>query len=163
MDLTLRRPNACCRNSGRSFAAGETICSALVRSKDGLERIDCCSETWQGPPEGTLAWWRSAYPERESEAATLAPIDVLLDVLEQLDSIPEEAPLRYLLALELVRRRTLRVVERPVADRPKADLLQLACRRRNSEYLVAVAPPPPAAIAAVQDRLNGLLWSGGAA
>jgi hypothetical protein len=163
MDLSLRRPNACCRTSGRQFAAGETIYSALARTEGGLERFDYGSEAWQGPPENTLAWWRSAYPERESDAQMLAPVDVLLDVLEQLDGLQDEAPLRYLLALELVRRRTLRMVDRPTADRPTEEVLQLTCRRRESEYLVVVATPPPATIAAVQARLTGLLWSGGEA
>jgi hypothetical protein len=92
---------------------------------------------------------------------------VLLDVLEQLDGRPEDAAIRYLLALELVRRRVLRMVDRHAADKPAnlaaADTLLLACRRRDSEYLVPVIPPQEAAAAGVQERLTALLWSGGAA
>ena len=98
-------------------------------------------------------------------------MDVLLDVLEQLDGQPDEASLRYLLALELVRRRAVRVAEeKRDADAGDhaghgSDLhrLHLVCRRRDTAYIVAVAPPTPAGAAAVQERLAALLWSGGAA
>jgi len=167
MDLKLHRPNGCCRHTGKPFAPGEPFYSALVRSKSALERIDCCAESWQGPPEHTLAWWKSTFPESESQGSTLAPVDVLLDVLEQLDGRPEEAPLRYLLALELVRRKVLRMVDRISNDQPAAASrspeLTLACRRRDAHYTVPVASPPAESVADVQDRLSALLWSGDAA
>jgi hypothetical protein len=175
MDLKLHRPNGCCHQTGRPFAPGEPFFSALVRSKSALERIDSCVESWQGPPEHALAWWKSTFPAADSAGATLAPVDVLLDVLEQLDGRPDEAPLRYLLALELVRRRVLRTVDRISTEQPPAAAetgaggaarspeLLLACRRRDAHYSVPVALPPAEAVAAVQDRLSALLWSGDAA
>jgi hypothetical protein len=170
MDLKLHRPHGCCHRSRRQFAPGELFYSALVRSSAGLERIDCAAECWDGPPERSLAWWRSSYPAPHTGGAELAPVDVLLDVLERLDGQPDAASLRYLLALVLVRRRVLRLVERKRdagaeddAGRA-ADILQLhlACRRRDSAYTVAVAPPTAADEGAIQERLASLLWSGGA-
>jgi len=171
MDLKLHRPHGCCHRSGRPFVPGEVFYSSLVRSPAGLERIDCAAECWAGPPERTLAWWRSSYPAPQRGGPELAPVDVLLDVLERLDGQPDEAALRYLLALELVRRRVLRVAEEKrdaeagEGDGHVATLhhLQLTCRRRDTAYTVAVAPPAPAGAAAVQERLTSLLWSGGAA
>jgi hypothetical protein len=171
MDLKLHRPHGCCQRSRRPFVSGEMFYSALVRSPAGLERIDCAAECWDGPPERTLAWWRSSYPEPQGGGPELAPVDVLLDVVERLDGQPDEAALRYLLALELVRRRVLRVVEEK-RDAEAGDTagstatlhqLHLACRRRDTTYTVAVAPPAPAGAGAVQERLTSLLWSGGAA
>jgi hypothetical protein len=171
MDLKLHRPHGCCQRSRRPFVPGEVFYSALVRSPAGLERIDCAPECWDGPPERTLAWWRSSYPQAQGGGPELAPVDVLLDVVERLDGQPDEAALRYLLALELVRRRVLRVVEEKcevaagddagrVATRGQ---LHLTCRRRDTTYTVAVAAPTPAAAGVVQERLTSLLWSGGAA
>ena len=171
MDLKLHRPHGCCHRSGRPFVPGELFYSALVRSPVGLERIDCAAECWDGPPERSLAWWRSSYPAPQSAGQELAPVDVLLDVLERLDGQPDEAPLRYLLALVLVRRRVLRIVEEKhdaeaargsgrAAD-PRE--IHLSCRRRDAAYTVAVAPPASAGANAVQERLAALLWSGGAA
>jgi len=171
MDLKLHRPHGCCHRSGRPFVPGEVFYSSLVRSAGGLERIDCAAECWDGPPERMLAWWRSSYPAPQGGGPQLAPVDVLLDLLEQLDGQPDEATLRYLLALELVRRRVLRVAEEKrdaeVGDNAgRATTLQqlhLTCRRRDTAYTVTVAPPTPAGAGAVQERLTSLLWSGGAA
>jgi hypothetical protein len=162
MDLRLHRPRHACATTGRDFAAGETFYSALVRGADGLERIDCCAEAWAGPPPGALCWWRSTYAAQESAGPSLAPVEVLLDVLEELDGRPDEAALRYLLALQLVRRRVLRIVDAPADTGPAADLV-LACRKRDREYRVPVPPTAEAASPAVAERLTALVWSGGAA
>ncbi|MFN5757747.1 MAG: hypothetical protein ACK54F_10555 [Planctomycetia bacterium] len=164
MDLKLHRPNGSCGKSGRGFVPGELFYSALVRSTGAIERIDICAEAWGGPPEQSLAWWKSLYPAADSAGSTLAPVEVLLDVLEQLDGQPDEKALRYLLALELVRRRVLRVVDRHgTAAAIAPDTMLLACRRRDSEYHVQVVPARAAAADGVQERLAALLWSGGAA
>jgi hypothetical protein len=167
MDLKLHRPNGCCAKTGRPFVPGEIFYSALVRSGPALARIDCSAESWQGAPEQTLAWWRSSYPTAEAGGSTLAPVDVLLDVVEQLEGRSEDAALRYLLSLELVRRRVLRIVDGPGQERDgepaNGSHLLLACRRRDAEFLVQVVPPQAASAAGVQERLAALLWSGEAA
>lgn len=157
MDIKLRRPQASCRVSGRPFAAGEAFHSALVRADGGLERIDVAADAWTGPPPGTLATWRSTYPAGDTGGPELAPVDVLLDLLDELDGRPDEAPLRYLLALQLVRRRVLRVLDADDAA------LRLGCRRRDRDYSVTVVSAGEAAAPGVAERLTALLWSGEAA
>jgi hypothetical protein len=159
MDIDLQRPGGTCALTGHPFAPGDAICSALVRGPAGIERHDVRAEAWTGPPSGALAWWRSTVPRARSSGPVLAPTDVLLDVLEELDGRPDDAALRYLLALELVRRRALRIADGPAA----APELVLACRKRDREYRVAVADTAAAADAAVARRLTTLLWSGEAA
>ncbi|MDA1039825.1 MAG: hypothetical protein O3A37_06000, partial [Planctomycetota bacterium] len=113
--------------------------SALVREAGGLERIDCAAEAWEGPPPGTLAWWRSIYTPAAAAGPTLAPADVLLDVLEEMEGRAEEAALRYLIALQLVRRKVLRIIEQNSADASAdGETLVVACRKRRSEYRVAL-------------------------
>ncbi|NBW86609.1 MAG: hypothetical protein EBR23_07225, partial [Planctomycetia bacterium] len=133
MDLKLHRPQAACARTGRAFVAHERFHSALVRGAGGLERIDVCDEAWQGPPPETIAWWRSTFPEAHQAGPSLAPPDVLLDALESLEGNRDEEPLRYLLALQLVRRRVLRIVNEAGAA---GDELVLACRKRDREYRV---------------------------
>jgi hypothetical protein len=162
MDIKLHRPRGTCAVTGRTFAPGESFFSALVRGHGGLDRLDVAAEAWTGPPDKTLAWWRSAYPAAGSTGPELAPVDVLLDVLEELAGRPADATLRYLLALQLVRRRVLRIVDEPGGTASAGELV-LACRKRDSEYRVGVAPPASAHAADVEGRLTGLLWSGGAA
>jgi len=164
MDIRLHRPQPVCTCTGRGFAAGEPFVSALVRGAGGLVRIDVAAEAWEGPPAGTLAWWRSRYPTPGETGPVLAPVDVLLDALEALEEDPTAEPLRYLLALQLVRRKVLRILE-PAgeATAEDADTLSLACRRRERDYRVRSVTAAEAADPDVAARLEALLWSGEAA
>jgi hypothetical protein len=161
MDLKLHRPRGACAVSGRPFVPGELFYSALVRAGGDLDRLDVATEAWTGPPAASLAWWRSAYPAADAAGHELAPVDVLLDVLEEFEGRAEDAPLRYLLALQLLRRRALRIVDTPAEE--DAGTLVVACRKREREYRVPVVPPAEATAAGVEQRLMTLLWSGGAA
>lgn len=138
--------------------------SALVREAGSLDRIDCVAAAWDGPPPATLAWWRSIYTPAAAAGPTLAPADVLLDVFEAMEGRPEEAALRYLIALQLVRRKVLRIVEQTSADAAAdGETLVVACRKRRNEYRVAVVSAEEAGADGVQERLQALLWSGGEA
>ena len=179
MELKIHRPHAACTQTGRSFVAGELLVSALVRSEGRLDRYDYSADAWTGQPANTLAWWRWTYPATTATGATLAPADVLLDVLEELEGREPDAALRYLVAIELVRRRVLRFIDRPLTNRrgtevgagavsvsgqpaPPADLI-VACRKRDREYVVRTVSPQQAAAPGVEERFTALLWSGGAA
>jgi hypothetical protein len=164
MDYKLHRPQTACSRTGRVFAAGEEFISALVRGSAGLERIDVAVEAWDAPPAGTIAWWRSrSLPSGEAAGPALAPIDVLLDALEALEEQPGEEPLRYLLALQLVRRRALRIEAAGGDGEQDAAAIVLSCRRRDRDYRVRPVGPAEAGDPAVAARLTALLWSGEAA
>ena len=85
---------------------------------------------------------------------------MLLDALESLEGNRDEEPLRYLLALQLVRRRVLRIVNEAGAA---GDELVLACRKRDREYRVRSLSPDEASASGVEEKLAALLWSGDAA
>ena len=108
MDLKIQRPSPTCKETGSEFKAGDVMFSALVREEGRLLRHDWSHDAWAGAPDETLAWWRSVVPEQEDGGVSLAPVEALLDTLESLADQPEEASLRYLLALQLIRRRVLR-------------------------------------------------------
>jgi hypothetical protein len=163
MDYTFHRPQPVCRRTGRGFAVGETFFSALVRGESGLERVDVAAEAWDGPPPNTVAWWQARQSVAADTGPTLAPVEVLLDALEALDDDPAEAVLRYLLALQLVRRRALRI-EGDTADADAADrAIVFSCRRRDRDYRLRPVGVEEAADPAVSARLTALLWSGEAA
>jgi hypothetical protein len=161
MDLKLHRPLPICATTGRPFAAGEVFYSTLVRGRGVVERLDVAAEAWQGPPEQTIAWWRSRYPEAGAAGPTLAPPEVLLDALESMEEGGDD-PLRYLLALQLVRRRLLRIVDEP-DDGADEGTLRLSCRKRDREYRVRAVDAAEVAAGDVEARLAALLWSGDAA
>ena len=161
MDLKLHRPQMTCATTGRAFAPGEVFYSTLVRRRGAVERLDVAAEAWQGPPEESLAWWRSRYPQAGVVGPTLAPPDVLLDALESLEE-GGDAPLRYLLALQLVRRRVLRIADEP-ADASEEHMLTFTCRKRDRDYRVRSVDALEIAADGVEARLAALLWSGDAA
>ncbi len=174
MDLKLQRPGPACQATGLSLHPGEPIYSALVRADGSLLRQDWSAAAWTGPPDGTLAWWKSIVPEPAAKSGQFAPVDVLLDTLEGLAADPAAASLRYLLALQLVRRRVLRFADAAgggvepgktpadaAGDPPQT--IVFMCRRRDCEYAVVAAAPPADERLAVEERLAGLLWSGGEA
>jgi hypothetical protein len=86
---------------------------------------------------------------------------VLLDTLESLQEGGDD-PLRYLLALQLVRRRLLRIVDEPAAE-ADAGTLRLSCRKRDREYRVRAVEAAEVTAGDVEARLAALLWSGDAA
>ena len=160
MDLNLQRPRGCCTRTGRSFAPGEVVYTALLRSKAGWERADFSSEGWTGPPTESVAWWRSLHAPPEVAGTSLTPPDVLLDIFEQLAGQPEGAALRYLLMLQLVRRKVLKTIEQPDSA-GRQEEVRLACRRRDSEYSVRVPTAEELAVAGLEEKLSALLWAGG--
>lgn len=162
MDIKLHRPQSVCSRTGHGFTPGETFVSVLVRATGGLTRLDVADKAWDGPPPSTVAWWRSRYPLPGEAGPALAPVEVLLDALESLEGDPSAEPLRYLLALQLVRRRVLRVREQH-AEPPEDGAWHLACRRRERDYRVRIVSATDASDPAVAARLDALLWSGEAA
>ena len=155
MDIRSERPHGACARTGRPFAAGEPVLSALVRDGAALRRVDVAADAWTGPPPHCLAWWRGVHapsPARDP----VAPVDVLLDLLEGLEGRDDDAPLRYLLALALVRRRVLRTVDSPAPAAPA--VVELACRRRDTTYRVVAVPADRLGDAELETRLAALLW-----
>jgi len=162
MDIKLQRPRTVCAESGREFVPGEAFYSALVRGAGSIDRVDVAAAAWRGAPEGTIAWWRSAYPAAGATGPVLAPVEVLLDALEALGDDPADDPLRYLLALQLVRRRALRI-EGEADDAAADGAVVFSCRRRERDYRLRPVAAAEAADPAVAARLTALLWSGEAA
>jgi hypothetical protein len=87
--------------------------SVLVERHGEWQRLDFSAEGWSGCPEGTIAVWQSVVPP--PPAARKAPLnpDLLLSYFEQLveEAQPHTEPLRYVLALLLVRKKKLRLEE----------------------------------------------------
>jgi hypothetical protein len=163
MDYKLHRPHPVCGRSGRGFAVGEEFFSALIRGGEGLERLDVAAEAWDGPPPNTVAWWRARHGAAADTGPALAPVEILLDALEALDDNPADDAVRYLLALQLVRRRVLRI-EGADADPEATDgAVVFSCRRRDRDYRLRPVRAEEAADPGVAARLTALLWSGEAA
>jgi len=111
IDYEVQRCTRHCAVTGRELQPGETFYSTLSAAGAQVVRNDYSQESWQGPPEGILGWWKSHMPARDAKKMHWAPNDVMLDLLETLESQPDKQDLRYVLALLLIRRRVVRLEE----------------------------------------------------
>ncbi|MBS0209669.1 MAG: hypothetical protein JSS27_12025 [Planctomycetes bacterium] len=162
MDFEIQRCSRVCAVTGRALADGEAIVSALVREAGDLKRVDYAASAWPGPTPEMVSWWRSHVPSREARAQRMAPSDLLLQLFDDLESQPDQRPLRYVLTLLLLRRRVFRLEEsvelgKSQGDPPEREQLTVYCGRREATYQVDVAVPDAAQVAALQQRWSELI------
>ena len=97
-----------CHAQQRPLREGEWYYSVVIESGDEYVRQDFSAESWQGPPEGSIGWWKSRMPTSDEKKMVLAPPEVLIELLRQMEPFPDRAKSRYLLALMLMRRKIVR-------------------------------------------------------
>jgi hypothetical protein len=161
IDYEVQRCTRHCATSGRELQPGETFYSTLTAEGAQVVRHDFAAEAWQGPPEGVLGWWQSHIPQRDAKKLHWAPNDVMLELLEGLESREDKRELRYVLALLLIRRRVVRL-EETEHDAGSGEVLVLYCPRREATYRVAAAMPNEERTTQIQEELARLLFGGAA-
>ncbi len=158
MDYELQRCTRRCSVTGRELAPGEVFYSALIDAGAELQRLDFAEEAWNGPPDGTLGWWKSQIPAPDARRVHWAPNDVMLQFFEELQQKPELHDMRYVLALLLVRRRVMRV-EDTQRDAQGREELVLYCPRRDATYRVVAATPDESRVEVIQEQLASMLFA----
>jgi len=156
MDYEVQRCTRHCETSGRDLAPGESFYSALIAEGAELKRQDYSLEAWEGPPQGTVGWWKSQIPDQAARRKHWAPNDVMLHFFDELGRQPEKLDMRYVLSLLLVRRRVMRL-EDSETDEQGREIIVLYCPRRDATYKVPAAEPDEARIEAIQEELAKLL------
>jgi len=159
MDFEVDRCARRCAATGREFAPGETIYSALVVDAGRVARLDYSAEAWPGPPEGSLGWWKSLAPAKEGKKIRWAPNDVLLELLEA-EEAPAADDFRYVASLLLIRRRVLRP-EETVQEPDGREVSVLYCPRNEKTYRVPTAVPGADRAKEIQQQLAQLLVPSG--
>jgi len=122
--IGIGRCRGTCAVTGETLPPGTSIMAALCEPSAeeqgdagtvGLIRRDYSLGAWeQGPmPQGVVCFWRTVVPE-SARPATRLDEGVLLELLERLseEADPRRERLRLVLALVLLRRRRLRLVDR---------------------------------------------------
>jgi hypothetical protein len=158
IDYEIQRCTRHCAATGRELQPGEEFYSTLTSEGAQVVRHDYAKEAWQGPPEGVLGWWKSHMPDRHARKVLWAPNDVMLDLLETLESQPDKRDMRYVLALLLIRRRVVRL-EETETDTAGEEVSVLYCPRRETTYRVVTATPNEARTAEIQEELARLLFA----
>lgn len=109
-DFKVNRCTRRCHLQSRPLRDGEWYFSVVIEHGDDLIRRDYSAEAWTGPPEGTVGWWKGRMPLAGTRKLVLAPDPVLIDLLRGLGGSVQRQPLRYLLALMLLRRRVVSTI-----------------------------------------------------
>ncbi len=158
IDYEVQRCTRHCAVTLRELQPGEMFYSTLTTEGAQVVRHDYSAEAWQGPPEGVLGWWKSHMPERDARRLHWAPNDVMLELLETLQSQPDKQDMRYVLALLLIRRRVVRL-EETERDELSREVSVLYCPRREATYRVLTVMPSAERTAEIQEELARLLFA----
>jgi hypothetical protein len=119
-DWTIQSRSTHCAATGAQFAEGEHFYTLLFLEKGGFRREDLCEQAFKARDENKppFSFWRSKFeppPTAEPEPVSKQTAEDLLRSY-MLESGPEHANARYILALMLERKRLLREVEVKRAD-----------------------------------------------
>lgn len=114
-DYKVTRCSRQCFAEQRPLKEGEWYYSVVMHaapdSGHDFERRDYSADAWTQPPEGAIAHWKCRMPMEGEKKLVLAPRAVLVDLLRQMEAVPDQAKTRYLLALMLLRRRFVRQID----------------------------------------------------
>ncbi len=158
LDFEVQRCTRRCAKTDRELKPGETFFSVLTAASGAVVRADYSAETWEGPPEGAVGWWKSQMPDPSAKKLHWAPNDVMLHYFEQLDGHDDKVDVRYVLALLLIRRRIVRL-EETEKDEQGREVLVLHCPRNENEYRVPVVMPDDQRAHEIQAELAQLLFA----
>lgn len=155
IDFEVQHCTRHCAVTGRELRPGEVFYSVLIADRDGWRRMDYSVEAWHGPPNDCIAWWRTQLPAA-SQKRRWAPGEVMLRWFEELAGCPDQADLRYVLALLMVRRRILRLEGSRRAENNQ-EVLTLFCPRNDTSYEVIAVIPSEDRLQQIEEQIASLL------
>ena len=150
-----------CYALDRPLREGEWYYSVVIENDEQFERRDYSAEGWKEPPEGAIGWWKNRMPAAGEKKLVLAPPEVLIDLLRQMEQFPDRAQSRYLLALMLMRKKLVRPVDiadddKTVQDRTK--ILRIQVIADGSTIDIPVCEIGRNESDKLRDELNELLY-----
>ncbi|HET6406877.1 MAG TPA: hypothetical protein VFG14_03270 [Chthoniobacteraceae bacterium] len=115
-DWSLQSRGHHCTTTERPFAEGENFYTLLFDETTGYRREDLCEEAYKARPADApepFSFWRSKYSPPPPPAPEALAKNTAEDLLRayMLESSPQHASARYLLAVMLERKRILKEVE----------------------------------------------------
>ncbi|WP_044254810.1 hypothetical protein [Rhodopirellula sp. SWK7] len=107
-EYKISRTTRRCSVGNRPLEPGEYYYSVVTEGDEEFRRVDISADAWTGPPEGCIGHWKNRVPLPEEKKRELAPPEVLIELLRSMADQPAQAKMRYLLALMLLRKRSLK-------------------------------------------------------
>lgn len=109
-EYKINRTTRRCSVGNRNLEPGEYYYSVVTENDEEFKRVDIAADAWTGPPENCIGHWKNRVPMPEEKKRELAPPEVLIDLLRSMTE-PSQTKMRFLLALMLLRKRSLKPVE----------------------------------------------------
>jgi hypothetical protein len=104
-----------CARTHETFENGATIYTLLFRDRVGFKREDISETAWQQIKENVapFSFWKSKFQAPAPTAPEAMPKESVEELLRRLvsEDLPEHSNTRYVLAILLERKRTLRQVD----------------------------------------------------
>lgn len=158
IEVSSRRCEAC----GRAFQVNDVYYSAVVETEEEnrFARQDFCPDCWK--PDGAyFSFWKTQVPEPQEErrGPRLVDVERLMQLFQRLeDSEDEEAQrFRYVLALALMRKRRLRLLESRRLRGGRGEELRLREVGAEREYALSCPGLSEEEIGSVAGRLRDIL------
>jgi hypothetical protein len=163
-----------CAATGRPFAKGERVHSALYWRDGQYQRIDLCAEAWQARNENIepLSAWQTEFTPPLPPVPEALRKDDAESLLRRMiaENVPATRNARYILALMLERKRMLRQIEKRkqegfstlvyehvpsgeiwLIEDPGLKLGELTAVQDDVARLLAPAEPAPAVVPVAQE------------
>ncbi|TWU51129.1 hypothetical protein [Rubripirellula reticaptiva] len=157
-EYKFNRPTRQCYALKRPLREGEWYFSVIHEAGDDFVRHDYSAEAWTGPPDDAVGWWKKRMPMSDQRKLVLAPPEVLIDLLRQMDQFPDKAKSRYLLALMLMRRRLVRPGEATEAEPIAENQFRVEVIADGSTIDVETCEISRSESESLRDELNELLY-----
>lgn len=160
LDFEIQRSERRCSVSDRELQPGEYFYSVVLDQDGTVVRRDYSLESWKGPPENCVGWWKTQVPSLATLRMKWAPTDVMLHYFERLADDPSKQDVRYVLSLLMLRRRIF--VQRGTVElEDGTELITYHCPRKGQEYEVQSVELPANRIEQIQSELAELLYCPG--
>ena len=157
MNWKITSPKGACTSCGRIFEENEACYSLLDMGEEGARRRDLCASCFEagGCQEGIF--WRTRMTCKGPERRKIVDFGTLRELFFRMVSrgSPEFVPMVYLLALVLVRKKYLRLVD--FISRDGKDLMRVRRRRGEPSFDVEVPLLDDDGIARLKEKLADLL------
>ena len=127
---SIARPTGLCAITGENLLPN-TQAIAVLCEREGdehFDRFDYSLLAWEekGPPERIFSHWKYVVPDKNVKTGIIIDDEVLLDLFERLsnDERPQRIAFRYILALVLIRKRKLQLLNREKDEKGEKWLLR---------------------------------------
>ena len=127
-----------CARTDEPFADGDPIYTLLFQDRAGFRREDVSEKAWHEAKEGAepFSFWKSKYQAPEPPAPERMPKESAEELLRKLiiEDRPEHVKVRYVLAVLLERKKTLKQVD--VRERGAERILIYEHARTGEAFIV---------------------------